>query len=375
LRRLWRSVVDYIRRTDLYLLSLAVITSSIGLVLIYSATRSYETNQYVYIQAAAIAIGVVVYILTSLIDIESIAVFWKILLIINILFIGSLLIFGVGSESVGNNSWIRFKFLPIGIQPAEIGKLIFIITFSQHCFILRDRINSLRSIILLFVHAAVMVFAVYFCSEDLGMALSYMFVCIIILFATGLKLRWFAIGGALCALAVPVVWNFFLKGYHKDRILVVFDPTIDPDKAYHALQSQIALGAGEITGKGFLQGRQTQFSVLPTKHTDFIFSVAGEEFGFIGCITIILLLALIIIRVFYVAHKYGSDFSSLLCMGVGGMILFQTFVNIGMCLGVSPVIGLTLPFLSYGGTSIVTMFASLGIVAGARIRQKPSWLQ
>ncbi len=363
----------YLRHADLYLLTLALISSGYGMLLIYSATRSYETNRFVYVQLAAILVGLCAFVIISLVDIDLFSRFWMLFFVLNLVFLASLAIFGVGGDTVGNKSWIRFNGF-IGIQPAEVGKILFIFTLSQHLSLLKDHLNRPSSLLQLSAHALITAAFVYVFSDDLGMTLAYVFIFVVMIYAAGLAKRFILIGTALVLCATPVVWNFFLKSYQKTRILVIFNPSLDPDTAYHALQSQIALGAGQLTGRGFLQGRQTQYSILPTKHTDFIFSVAGEEFGFLGCMLVILLLSLLILRIFYVAYKSSSDFSFLVCVGIGGMLLFQTFVNIGMCVGLTPVIGLTLPLFSYGGSSIATTFTALGIVSGIRMRARPSWL-
>ena len=155
----------------------------------------------------------------------------------------------------------------------------------------------------------------------------------------------------------------------------LFDPSIDPQAALQTTYGKIAIGSGQLTGQGLTHGTMTQLQNVPENQTDYIFSVAGEELGFLGCIAIILLLSLLIARLFYVSYRASTPFSSLLAVGVAGMFLFQTFMNIFMNVGLLPVMGLTLPFFSYGGTSVLTMYAALGIAAGVRMREKPSWLQ
>ena len=176
-------------------------------------------------------------------------------------------------------------------------------------------------------------------------------------------------------ISVPVLWNFVLQDYQIKRILVLFDPSIDPDLARQTTYGKIAIGSGQISGQGLTQGSMTQMQRVPENQTDYIFSVAGEELGLIGCMLIILLLTLLILRLFYISYRASTSFSALLAVGVAGMFLFQTFMNIFMNVGLLPVMGLTLPFFSYGGTSVVTMYAALGIAAGVRMREKPSWLQ
>ena len=272
----------------------------------------------------------------------------------------------------GNRSWIRFG--GIGIQPAEFGKIIFICTLACHIDRLKDRINSVKAIVQLTLHFLLTVAAVYIPSKDLGMAVAYVFIFAIMMFSSGLSWKW--IGGITAgAVAVsPLVWRF-LGDYQRNRILVLFDPAIDPSIYYQTDQSILALGAGQFLGSGYMQGRQTQYNILPAKYTDSIFSVIGEEFGFVGCCVVIVLLGTLVLRLFYNASQCDNRFSYLICAGMASMFTIQILINIGMCVGVMPVIGLTLPFFSYGGSSLVTMFLSLGIVAGFVLRQRPAWLR
>lgn len=361
----------YLSNADVYMLFLSCAAAIVGLVLIFSATMSEETNRYMIVQSAAVGLGVLLFIIFSLIDINHISVLWKWLYIANLLLICSLLIFGVNGGT-GNRSWIRFA--GIGIQPAEIGKVLLIFTFAQHIRILSKNISSVSSVLQLCIHFLIIAGAVYVCSKDLGMVLAYAFIAGVMMFAAGVDIRWFALAAAMLAIAFPIIWNG-LGEFQRNRILVVYNPEIDSDTAWHAEQSKIALGSGGVTGQGYLNGRQTQYSRLPEKHTDFIFSVAGEEFGFIGCIVIILLLMSIVLRIFYISSRTDDIFSYMVCIGIGAMILFQIIINIGMCVQLTPVIGLTLPFISYGGSSVVTMFISAGIVCGICMRVKPSWLK
>lgn len=367
-----RAIGHYLKHTDLYLLLISLLCSGYGVALIYSATRAYDTNKFIKMQFAAIIIGIVAFVVMSLLDLESAVPLWKWVFIINFLF-QCVLFTPLGRDVGGNRSWLSLG--PLSLQPAEIGKLLFIFTFASHLSEVRGNINHWRTLVPLGLHLLALAGIIIISSADMGMSLSYVAIFIVMLFAAGLSLKWFAGGLVLSIASIPFLWNFVLKNYQITRILVLFDPSINPDKAHQTMQSKIAIGAGQMYGKGFLQGNQTQYNMLPAKHTDFIFSVAGEELGFIGSCAIIVLLLLLILRLFYVAFKSNDDFSSLLVVGIAAMFFFQTFENIFMCLGLLPVMGLTLPFFSYGGTSVITMFAAIGVAAGVRMREKPSWLQ
>ena len=291
--RILRSIGHYFRHTDLYLLFLALCCSGFGAVLVFSATRTMGSNQYIIIQLSATALGLFAFVLMSLFDLEDMSRYWKWFLLLNIGF--QLLLFPFGFGEGGNHSWLRFG--PIGIQPGEIGKVLFIFTFAAHVEREYDRLNYWRTLLGLALHLVIVMGAVVVPSSDLGVGISYLFVFIIMLFGAGLSLKWFA-GGAVAALAsVPFIWQLFSgdgNAYRLTRILVLFDPSISPGTAWHTEKSKIAIGAGEIFGAGFLQGNQMQHSHFPGKHTDFIFAVAGEEFGLIGSLAILALLSLLI---------------------------------------------------------------------------------
>ena len=214
-------------------------------------------------------------------------------------------------------------------------------------------------------------------SEDLGVALQYLFIFVIMAFVGGVSLLWFLGAGAVLLVASPFLWQF-LSYDRRSRIWVLFDPRIDAaaqDQRYQMNRSLRALQNGGVTGQGLYHGSMVQSGSIPAQHTDLIFSSIGEELGMLGCMAVLILLTAIIIRIIHVGIKSGNYMNRLICVGIAGMLTAQVFINIGVCIGLVPVIGLTLPFFSYGGTSVLTMYAALGIAAGVRMREKPSWLQ
>lgn len=367
---------EFYRKADMVLLSLILAASTFGLVLIYSATRYQGSNRYVLVQLLAILIGVVAYIFMSFVDIELItARSWKWLFLFNTLAILALIPFGANAG--GNRSWIDLQV--ISIQPAEIVKITFIALFAKHLVYLQEHdINRPTSLLQLGCHAA------FFCglnagiSGDMGMTLVYAFIVVIMLWVAGLKLRWFVLGISAASGALYVAWPY-LPNYIRMRFSVVFDHHLDPlGIGFHQGRSILTLGSGQLTGQGLLNGIQTQASnndALSARWTDFIFSVAGEELGMIGCLAIIALLSAIILRCFWVAHQARSPQSAMIATGYAGMLIIQCVMNIGMCLYVAPVVGLTLPFFSSGGSSIIALFAAMGIVSGIKMRSRPSWLR
>jgi len=367
---------DYTKNSDMLLLALCLAASAFGVVLIYSATRSYETDRYVIVQIASIIIGVFLYVLFSLLDIDIIANKWLVLFIFNVAFISTLFIWGV-EGGTGNKSWLRFA--GIGIQPSEIVKVSFIILLGKQLSYLRESrrgLNSIPSVASLVVHFGLIFGLIIVASSDLGSALVFAAIFITVLFAAGLGLYWFLLAAAIGVAASPFIWNELLSNNQKERILAPYFPeSVDPTGlgvTWQAGQSKIALASGKLTGEGLLKGTQSQSSMLPFKHTDFIFSVAGEELGMIGCTVIIALLLMIIIRCIFVGLRSKNYMNILICTGIAAMLIFQSFENIGMCLGLTPVIGITLPLFSSGGSSIITIFAAMGIVSGIYMRPNPN---
>ena len=372
-----KSVGHYIKNTDLYLIVLSLLCTGYVMELIYSATLNPVTWQdgstrNLFVQGAAVVIGLGAFVIMSLIDLETMSGWWKIFVLGNI-GLQMLLFTPLGIELNGQRAWLDLGVT--SLQPGELGKLIFIFTLAAHISEIREHISEWRGLFVIGLHTLLMMGAVVISSGDTGMAIQYLMIAVIMLFAAGLSLKWLAIGGVLGIISVPVLWNFVLQGYQITRILVLFDPSIDPEVSRQTTYGKIAIGSGQISGQGLTQGTMTQMQRVPENQTDYIFSVAGEELGLIGCMLIILLLTLLILRLFYISYRASTSFSALLAVGVAGMFLFQTFMNIFMNVGLLPVMGLTLPFFSYGGTSVVTMYAALGIAAGVRMREKPSWLQ
>lgn len=369
----FKYIRNFFRQIDLKLLIVALVASTFGMVLIASATQSMGSGSFLKVQLVATAAGVILYLLLSWLDLDSAGSWWKYVYIANLLLICSLIFFGTGGETTGNRAWIRFG--SIGIQPAELGKILFIVAFAGHISTLEEKVTTPLSVILLTVHALIPIGLIVVISSDLGSTLVFVVIFIVMMFCAGIKLRWFIGAGAALAAVFPLIWQFILREDQKMRVLVVFNPELDPlGRGYHAIQSKIAIGSGQFFGRGLGQGTQTQLGYLPAKQTDFIFSVAGEELGLIGCILIMIILAIIIMRCINITMRSSSFASYLICAGVSAMLIAQTIENIGMCTGLMPVIGLTLPLFSYGGSSVLAVYMALGLISSARMRARPSRL-
>ena len=387
------SIRSFFRKGDLVLLALCLSASGFGLVLIYSATRYTESPRFMPVQSIAIVLGVIAYIVMSSVDVELFTEkCWKFLLAFNMIFI-LLVRTPLGVAHGGNRSWIAIPGIPFEIQPAEIVKLTFILLlawqFSQIQARERD-ISSVSSVLQTAGHTLLMFGLIAVASGDFGMGLTYLFIFAAVSWTAGVKKRWYLLAILVFAgLVVLIVlfWDKFSGIYFFKRIKVVIDHiTGNPDTIYdqtmdagwQQTKSITAIGSGQLTGMGYLNGNLTQSAYatsLPARYNDEIFAVCGEEFGFLGCIFLLLLMGAIILRCVWVARRACSPQSAYLVMGYAGMLLAQVGVNVAMCLYIFPVVGLTLPFVSYGGSSTITMYAAMGIVSSVKMRSLPSWLR
>ena len=374
LKRIKESIIEVIQGADLILLGLCCTASLYGIAMIFSATRYNEDNRKVLVQTAALLIGIVVYFAISMIDLELLMKRWKWIAAFNAGFI-LLLLTPFGREQDGNRAWLKFPFLPVSIGPAEVVKITLIILLAwQFQWLLEEKrdLKSFSSAFMAAGHAFGMAGLYFIVSRDMGNAMMFVLIFVVMAFASGFALRWFVLLGAAGTIGGIAVWTLdLLPSYMKNRFLVLFDHSYDvQNQGYQQTRSLLTIGGGGFWGQGYLHGTQTQAGTgsIPARHTDLIFAVIGEELGFVGATLVILILVAIIIRVVIVGRRSGSMFHTCVCVGIASMLAFQMIINIGMCLFIMPVIGLTLPFFSYGGSSIVTLFAAMGFVSGIKMR-------
>ena len=381
-----RKILDFftgwIQQVDLVLLALCTGTTLFGCLMIASATRYTGSYKNVIVQIAALGLGIVAYILMSMLDLNEIGKHWKWLLGGSLVLI-LLLKTPLGMDGgTGNRAWLGLKNFPVNLQPVEIVKITFIIVLARQLQYLQEQrdLKSIPSVGMLAGHLVLVVGLYAAISGDMGSALVLIFIFACMCFVAGVAKRWFVLGLLGGGFAFYVLWETDkINPYMKDRFLTLFDHNMDPlGIGWQQTRSLLALGGGKLAGQGLFNGTQTQSASawsLPARHTDFIFSVIGEELGLLGCLLTILLLAAIIFRCVLIARHAQTKTDMYICVGVAAMLIFQTISNIGMCLFVMPVIGLTLPFISYGGSSIVTLFAAMGMVSGIQKRTRPEWLR
>ncbi len=360
---------DFKTKCDWVLLILCLVTSGFGVVVIASATNARGYLRYIPIQLAAIALGVLVFAITSSIDVDYISEHRMTMVLFNTFLLLLLIPFGT-DRSTGNRSWLDIPLVPIDIQPAEICKITYILIMASVMSSHQNRISGIPSVMHMVLHLGLLVGLNMVLSRDAGVSLIFVFIFIGMAFGGGVSLWWFALAAGAIAAVAPVAYPLLGK-YQQERIRVLFDPTFDAQGTgarYHYKINLQSLTGGGLTGQGLFSGNRTQGFNLFAQHTDYIFSSIGEELGFFGCVAVMILELAIIARCIQVGIRCQDYMRRLICFGAASALMFQIMVNIGMCIGVMPVIGLTLPLISYGGSSVVTIFGMLGLVSGAYAR-------
>lgn len=383
--RLKAILADFFQQADLVLLGLCCVATVFGMVLIASATHYMgpaKMLRYVGVQGVAMLLGFGMYVLMSMVDIEIVLKKWKWVAVFNLVFIGLLWTpLGVGEASTGNQAWLKFPGIPFQIGPAEVVKITFTLLLAKQLAWLREEkrdLKSFSSAVQVAGHTLALMGWYVVISGDMGNALTFFFIFLCMAFAAGFALRWFVLLFLGSGAGFAAAWVLdLIPDYMMDRFRVLVDHSYDSlGVGWQQTRSLMAIGSGGLFGQGYMNGTQTQSTYpqsLPNRWTDFVFSVCGEELGLVGCLGVIILLTAIIIRVLLVAKNAQTPFHCYVCVGMAAMLIYQTVINIGMCLFVMPTIGVTLPFFSYGGSSVVTLYMAMGVVSGIKKRSPALW--
>ncbi len=375
LRETLHQMRNFFRKGDMVLLVLCLATSAFDCLILSSVTNAEKfgsSTRYIVIQLGATALGILAYVIMSSIDTDF---FSEHRISLTAFSLGMLLLlipFGTDNNT-GNWSWLDFPFLPFMIQPAEIVKIFFILILASVMGSHQNKPSGIFSVAHVVIYLGIIAGANMAISSDLGVTLIFVFIFAGMVFAGGVNMLW--IGGGIGAVVVSFpLWWPMLDNHQRNRIMYLFDPTIDPEGLgvrWHTNESLKSLTGGGLTGQGLFNGNRTQGGQLFAQHTDFVFSSIGEELGFIGCMLVVLMMVAIIARCIWVGTRSPDYMRKMVCYGAAAALIFQVISNIGMCIGVTPVIGLTLPLISYGGSSVVTIYAMLGLVSGVYARPAP----
>lgn len=360
-----------IQHFDWITLAITLFIATIGIMTIYSATRPLmdaEHPSFYLRQIIWLILGLVVFFLVIGFDYT-----WLGRLSIPIFIIGIVLLLSVfifGKTGMGAQRWLNIGIF--SFQPSEVFKLAFIIMLAHYLSFVKSPINT-PVLFRAFFFIPVIPFILLLKQPDLGTALIIIALFVFLILAKGIKKRVAVLFIVISIISLPFLGNIFwggLKEYQKSRIVAFIEPAVDPTGiGYHLNQSKITIGSGQIIGKGYLQGTQGPFRFLPEKHTDFIFAVFAEEWGFLGSLVLLIAYLLLILRGIETARKARDDFGKLLAIGITSMFFLYCVINIGMTLGLTPVVGIPLPFMSYGGTALLTNMIAVGILINIRIRR------
>ncbi|MEI6093033.1 MAG: rod shape-determining protein RodA [bacterium] len=362
-------ISEKLTKYDFSMIFISILITIVGLFNIYSATNTASmtgTHGLFLRQLLFIGIGIVMMLFFTVIDYRRLGKSIYIAYAINILLLIAVL--AVGRSASGARRWLAFG--PISLQPSEFMKIMIVLTLARYFsndmnfegYTLRD----------LLVPAAIVCIpaGLIIIEPDLGSGLLLLMVAFSMFLFVKINWRSLLILAIVGSISLPIIYNVVLKDYQRKRVIIFLDPTLDPKgSGYNSIQSRIAVGSGQLLGKGHMKGTQTQLNFLPEHHTDFIFSVLAEEHGFIGSIFLMTLYVLLFLAGIRISSRAGDRFGALVVMGCTAVIFWHAFVNTGMVIGIMPVVGVTLPFMSYGGTSIIVNFVLIGIIQGIAIRR------
>jgi len=359
------SIVDKVIALDFTLIFLIILLGTISLFVMYSSERgifSYHTQSHLYRFVTFFLFFILISFFNTQYIYKSAYLFY--LLVLILLFAVDL--FGITAS--GSKRWISLFF--INLQPSELMKVSLIVFLARYYYkIPSQNVNSIKHIFIPFLSFLIPVYLVVK-QPDLGTAVLIAASGLIVIWLTGFRIKYFLYSFFVMICLIPVGISF-LKPYQKSRILTFLNPERDPLGAgYQIIQSKIAVGSGGIFGKGFLQGSQSYLDYLPEKHTDFIFTLFSEEFGFFGSLILLLIYALIIYRIVKIGNQCRNNFARLFCFGFAAAFFVYVIVNMSMVLGLLPIVGAPLPIMSYGGSSMLSIMIGLGIVMSCKIHNQ-----
>ncbi|HEX3030166.1 MAG TPA: rod shape-determining protein RodA [Clostridia bacterium] len=361
--------ISYIKQFDYFLFITVIIMTIVGIFVLDSATNTMDGSKNLLIkQIASIIIGITAALIISAIDYKDFKILGIIFYGISVLLLVYVMFKGTGETSWGSRSWISVPLVG-RMQPSEFAKIAVVLVLSVYFEKIKESQGN-KNVLKIFIFAAVPL-AFVLKQPDYGTAMVFVFLIGVMIFISGIKYK-YILGGIIAAIPASVfAWFFLLNEKRKDRIRVFFDPGSDAsDSGYQVLQSIRTTGSGQVFGKGLFHGLQTQHGSVPERESDFIFTVIGEELGFIGSVIILILVFVLLMRCLYIAKNSRDPFGSFLVIGLTSMMAIHYIESIGMCIGIMPVTGIPLPFISKGGSAMVTNYIAIGIILSVSMRRK-----
>lgn len=360
MRRLIARIADFIRETDKLLLFLCFFTTCYGCLAVFSATNYLESYRPFFVQVLAMVLGITLAIFISAYDYSKIISKWYLAAAIGLIPVILTFFIGFAPEGTDDKAWLDLGITTF--QPSELLKISFIVTFSAHLSYVKQNINKLKYLLPICLHGAFPVLLIHFQGDD-GTALVFAVMVLFMMWAAGVSWKYFLVAFSAALIASPIVYFLVMNDDQRARIINLFDLEADiKGIGYQQWRGRMALANGGFTGQGFLKGNLTSTGIIPEGQNDFIFTCIGEELGFLGCMAVIILLMSVCFRTMRIARVCSKDSGKLICVGFFAMIFAQMVINIGMCISILPVIGVTLPFFSAGGTSLLCLYLGIGLV-------------
>lgn len=363
MKKIWYRIADYVRETDKIFIILCLFAGMFGCTAVLSATNYTGSHRQFFVQFFCNIIGFAAAVLISTVDFETMMRWWFVAAAVGVVPVILTFFIGFAPAGTDDKAWLM---LPgnITFQPSELLKIAFIVTFTTHLIKIDDKVNKFPHLFLLGLHGAFPVALIHFQGDD-GTALVFAIMMVCMLFAAGLKVRYFVIAIVCVLIAAPLIYFFVMNSDQQARIQTIFDLEADIQGAgYQQWRGRAALAGGGIFGQGLFKGELTQLGKagIPESYNDFIFTCIGEELGILGCLGVIGVLIAICFRALHTGKVCKKPAGSIICAGFFGMVAAQSLINIGMCVSLLPVIGITLPFFSAGGTSLCCLYCGIGLV-------------
>ena len=362
MKGLWVRIADYIREIDKFMLFLCLFTTTFGCFSVLSATKYTGSPKQFIVQVISMIIGCVAAIVISLFDFETFMKRWYLVAAVGLIPVLLTFVIGFGPAGTDDKAWLNLGFTTF--QPSELLKACFMVTFALHLSKVRDEINKLKNLVPVCMHGALPIMLIHMQGDD-GTALVFAVMVISMLWAAGVKYKYFIIALIVLVVMAPVIYFFIMNADQQARIQTMFNIEADIlGDGWQQYRGRVALSNGGFWGQGYLKGSLTQMgrAGVPEGYNDFIFVTIGEELGFFGAAIVLILLTAITLRTLHIAKITNNFSGKLICVGFFGWLLAQIIMNIGMCLSVLPVIGVTLPFFSAGGTSLSCLYLGVGLV-------------
>lgn len=359
MKKILYKIKEFFQSLDIFLLLLCLGCSSVSLLSLYSLWATGQIRgRMLLIQLIGVGLGLAAAFVISAIDYEILAKLWKLHAPATLFLVLLTFVIGIKVPGTDDRAWLNLGVTTL--QPSELLKLSFILTFAFHLSKVGEDINHLKPFLLLCLHGAIPC-GLIMLQGDFGSALVFFVIFIVMMFVAGLSVKWICVGLAAVAAAAPVIWIFILPDYLKKRFFVALNPEIDRlGTGLQQYQGRLAFGSGQLSGRGFAS--PDLYNKVPKVENDFIYSYIGQIFGFVGAVAVLLLITLLCVKILMTARMSRDMLGAFICIGVFAMFLFQSIINIGMVLCIIPVIGITLPFFSAGGTSVVVSYMAIGMV-------------